>query len=194
MSRRELNKSRTREALVAATRALAQERGLENVTAEDIADRAGVSRRTFFNYFPGIEGVVAAGLAEPLERLADELLRRPADEDPVTAIMAALRARPLGAEVLLGWDRPGSDTARHQPVRIRIWQHHEQWLITVLRRRLGGDETRIRSLAAAVMAIFESVQAAWEPAEHDSPDQAVAAFNAELLRALDHARSGWRTA
>src|SRR5690625_2861434 len=99
--RRELNKARTRQALVDATRELAREQGLTQVTVEDITERAGVSRRTFFNYFPNIEAVVAAGLAEPLERIAGAFLRRPEHEEPLTAIAAALREEPIDVEILL---------------------------------------------------------------------------------------------
>jgi AcrR family transcriptional regulator len=48
---RERNKRATRRALRAATLTLGLERGLAGVSAEDIARRAGVSTRTFFNYF-----------------------------------------------------------------------------------------------------------------------------------------------
>ncbi len=193
--RREVNKARTRLALVDAARELARERGLDDVTAEDIADRAGVSRRTFFNYFAGIEAVVAAGLAEPLERMADALRRRPSAEEPLVAIAAALRQEPLGAEILLGWlpTTPGS-SLRGREVRLRVWQHHEEWLVGVLRDRLGDDDDlRVRSLAAAVMAMFETVQRAWLPtAVGRDPDDAVADFNDTLLRVLAHADAGWR--
>ncbi|WP_324649921.1 helix-turn-helix domain-containing protein [Georgenia sp. H159] len=194
-SRREVNKARTRQALVDAARELARERGLEDVTAEDIADRAGVSRRTFFNYFAGIEAVVAAGLAGPLERMADALRRRPAAEEPLVAIVHALREEPLGAEILLGWlpTTPGS-TLRGRELQLRVWQHHEEWLVGVLRERLADDdELRARSLAAAVMALFEMVQRAWLPTVPElAPDEAVAAFNDTLLQVLAHADAGWR--
>lgn len=194
--RRELNKARTRRAMVDAARELARERGLEDVTAEDIADRAGVSRRTFFNYFTGIEGVVAAGLAEPLERMADALRRRPAEEEPLVAIRAALREEPIGAEILLGWlpTTPGR-SLRGQDLRLRVWQYHEEWLVDVLRGRLGDDDDdlRVRSLAAAVMAMFESVQRAWLPGAVELPPaDAVASFNETLQRVLTHADAGWR--
>ncbi|WP_448072827.1 TetR/AcrR family transcriptional regulator [Georgenia yuyongxinii] len=195
VGRREQRKARTRDALVAAARQLGQERGLEHVTAEDIADRAGVSRRTFFNYFAGIEGVVAAGLSAPLQRIAAALQGRPAAEDPLTAIAAALREQPIGAEILLGWvDVTAPAPSARQGVHLRIWQHHEQWLVEVLRERLGdGDDLRVRSLAAAVMALFELVQHEWLPKLAGlDPESAVATFNAELLRALEHARCGWR--
>ena len=195
-SRREQNKARTRQAMVDAAREIARERGLDDVTAEDIADRAGVSRRTFFNYFSGIEAVVAAGLAGPLERMADALRRRPAEEEPLVAIHAALHEEPIGAEILLAWlptDVPVT-SLRGRDVHLRVWQHHEEWLVDVLRDRLGNDDdARVRSLAAAVMAIFETVQRAWLPAAAElAPDDAVTAFNDSLQRVLAHADAGWR--
>lgn len=193
--RRELNKARTRQALIAATRELARERGLGAVTVEDIAERAGVSRRTFFNYFPNIEGAVAAGLAAPLERIAAAFLRRPAEEEPLTAIAAALREEPIDAEILLGWMPENPAESPHGlELHLRVWQHHEEWLVGVLRRRLGDeDELRVRSLAAAVMAMFETVEHAWLPTLPErTPEEAVAAFNQGLLQVLAHAEAGWR--
>ena len=48
---RERNKRATRRALRAATLELGLERGLGEVPIDEIAKRAGVSTRTFFNYF-----------------------------------------------------------------------------------------------------------------------------------------------
>jgi AcrR family transcriptional regulator len=48
---RERNKRTTRRALRAAALELGLERGLAHVTTDEIARRAGVSPRTFFNYF-----------------------------------------------------------------------------------------------------------------------------------------------
>lgn len=62
---RQRKKVATRSALTSAALRLAVERGVDHVTAEDIADAAGVSVRTFFNYFPTKE---AAFVADDLER------------------------------------------------------------------------------------------------------------------------------
>ncbi|MCA9565890.1 MAG: TetR family transcriptional regulator, partial [Myxococcales bacterium] len=56
--RRETKKAQTRDALVQAAFELFCEHGYENVTVEAIAERAGVSRRTYFRYFPTKEAVV----------------------------------------------------------------------------------------------------------------------------------------
>lgn len=52
-SLRERKKQATREALSRAGLDLCLRHGYDVVTIADIADAAGVSRRTFFNYFPG---------------------------------------------------------------------------------------------------------------------------------------------
>ncbi|HLS48947.1 MAG TPA: helix-turn-helix domain-containing protein [Actinomycetaceae bacterium] len=191
-SRRELNKARTRHALIEAARELIRQRGLGGVTAEDIADGAGVSRRTFFNYFSSIEGVVAAGLAEPLDRLAAAMHRRPADEDPLQAMIEALREEPLGPEILLDWQLP-TPSAEREMVHMRLWQHHREWLTDVLRERMA-DHPRLHteSLAAAVMAIFEVVHQEWVPVAGASAQQAIDSLNIRLRQALQYARRGWR--
>ncbi|MET3175532.1 UNVERIFIED_ORG: AcrR family transcriptional regulator [Arthrobacter sp. UYCu721] len=62
---RERKKVETWTALHEAAASLAQQRGLEQATVEAIAESAGVSPRTFFNYFPAKEDAVL-GLHEPV--------------------------------------------------------------------------------------------------------------------------------
>lgn len=47
----------TRDALVQTARALSAERGFSHFTIEQLCEQVGVSRRTFFNYFPTKEDV-----------------------------------------------------------------------------------------------------------------------------------------
>lgn len=49
---------RTRDALVAHARTLTAEHGLAGFTVEELCAHVGVSRRTFFNYFPAKEDAV----------------------------------------------------------------------------------------------------------------------------------------
>jgi AcrR family transcriptional regulator len=64
-SLRERQKAETWLALHNAAVASVLERGLESSTIESITDRAGVSQRTFFNYFPSKEDAVL-GLRAPV--------------------------------------------------------------------------------------------------------------------------------
>jgi len=77
---RERKKVATRQALGEAAIRLAVERGLDKVLVEDIADAAGVSARTFNNYFASkYEAICALQQARAL-RIGDELRARPPGE------------------------------------------------------------------------------------------------------------------
>jgi AcrR family transcriptional regulator len=77
---RERKKVATRQALGEAAIRLAVERGLDKVLVEDIADAAGVSARTFNNYFASkYEAICALQQARAL-RIGDELRARPSGE------------------------------------------------------------------------------------------------------------------
>jgi AcrR family transcriptional regulator len=83
---RERKKADTRRALSDAALHLAFERGLENVTREDIANLVGVSLRTFNNYFNGKFEALGYRQAERMRRGVALLRQRPADEPPWTSI------------------------------------------------------------------------------------------------------------
>ena len=87
----------TRQALSAAAIQLALERGFDNVRVEDIAEAAGVSPRTFNNYFSSREEAIVAARNAQVERMAAALRARPAEESLLEAIenaMTAERAHP----------------------------------------------------------------------------------------------------
>ncbi|WP_311923026.1 TetR/AcrR family transcriptional regulator [Microbispora sp. H10836] len=75
---REQKKQATRQALREAALRLALERGPDNVRVDDIADAAGVSPRTYNNYFSSREqAIVAAVTAERESRVAAAIAARP---------------------------------------------------------------------------------------------------------------------
>ena len=77
---RERKKRATRQALSSAALRLAIERGLDNVTIEDITAEADVALRTFRNYFASKYEAVAAIGADRARRIGMSLLERPAAE------------------------------------------------------------------------------------------------------------------
>ncbi|MFE5324893.1 TetR/AcrR family transcriptional regulator [Embleya sp. NPDC056575] len=75
---RERKKQATREALREAALRLAVERGPDRVRVEDIAEAAGVSPRTYNNYFAGREqAIVSAVTADREARIAAAVAARP---------------------------------------------------------------------------------------------------------------------
>jgi AcrR family transcriptional regulator len=77
---RERKKLATRHALSSAALELAIEHGLENVTIEQITERANVALRTFSNYFGSKYEAIAATGADRARRIGASLLERPAGE------------------------------------------------------------------------------------------------------------------
>jgi AcrR family transcriptional regulator len=80
----------TREALSRAALRLALERGLENVRVDDIAAAAGVSPRTYNNYFSSREEAICALGAERAHRIASAVRERPAGESLAEVILRAM--------------------------------------------------------------------------------------------------------
>jgi len=89
---RERKRAATRSAITSAARTLTAERGLNGYTVEEVCEAAGISRRTFFNYFPTkedaiighadddipsdvIEEFVAGGAGSPAGQISPTLFR-----------------------------------------------------------------------------------------------------------------------
>ena len=90
---RERKKLATRSALHLAALQLVAEHGLDDVSIEDIAVRADVSPRTFFNYFPSKVDAVIGLDPDTSRQQVTAFLGRPADESPVQAMRAVARAQ-----------------------------------------------------------------------------------------------------
>ncbi|WP_329064062.1 TetR/AcrR family transcriptional regulator [Amycolatopsis sp. NBC_01480] len=91
---RERKKLETHRTLATIAVRLVGERGLDQVTVEDIAAEAGVSARTFFNYFASKEDSVVIAYADYVERsrrLVDRLTAQPRELGVRDALVAALR-------------------------------------------------------------------------------------------------------
>jgi AcrR family transcriptional regulator len=87
---RERKKTDTRRALSDAAMRLAFERGMDNITREDIAAMARVSVRTFSNYFATKYDALAYRQTERLRRSVVLLRERPAGEALWTSITEAV--------------------------------------------------------------------------------------------------------
>ncbi len=88
--RRRRDARRTRGALSRAAVQLVLERGLHDVSVEDIAERADVDRRTFSRHFAGKEDAVLDGIRADMDRINAALRARPAHEPPLVAFRAAV--------------------------------------------------------------------------------------------------------
>lgn len=96
LSRRERKKLETKIAILEAARDLFQGQGFDETSIEAIAERADVSRSTFFNYFPTKESLlseIAAVEMESLEQLVTvKLADVPSAVDKIRHVMRLLIA------------------------------------------------------------------------------------------------------
>jgi AcrR family transcriptional regulator len=90
--------------LAQAALELYDERGFEQTTVAEIADRAGLTERTFFRHFPDKREVLFAGADEFESRFAEGVAGAPETATPIDAIAAGLDV--IGA--FLGERRPFS--------------------------------------------------------------------------------------
>lgn len=86
-SRRERHED-TRAAILAATREVLLEKGVDNLSLREVARRAGFSPASLYEYFSSKEVLVSAVAAEALERLAAALHAAPADMPPSERMVA----------------------------------------------------------------------------------------------------------
>lgn len=146
------------------------DRGFDQTTVEDICSAAGISRSTFFRYFPSKEDVFAGETSSAVDEILDGLLQRPDDEAPWTALRHSMgplveyyasrseRAFRLAA---LAVATPALATVQ------RDKQAKFHALITPeLARRLGADlddptDPRPRALIAGALGCLDAAVAAW---------------------------------
>ncbi len=136
VDRRELKKLATHRALATAARELTLERGLDALTIDEIADAAGVSPRTFFNYFACKEEAIVGVEPWMIQAMADEVRRRPEDEDPFRALLAVLAAD------------EDSEIARRWTVRAELAGRYPE----LIPRQMAGIIQFERALTAAIGA------------------------------------------
>ena len=173
---RERKKQETRIALSWAAIRLAVERGLDNVRVEDIAAEAGVSLRTFRNYFSNKAEAIAARHVDRILRTSEELRARPADEPLWHAIRTAIETQYSLGQV----GRGGVEVSDEQwtaGVRLMMTEPAvlgevgkasavaEQELAEAIAERTGTDGMYPRLVAAAVLAASAVAMGEWMRAE-----------------------------
>lgn len=166
MGRRERRKRATRQALLEAAYTLFAERGYHETTMDEIADAAGVSRRTAFRYFPTKHSLVFPERESRLERF-QELLH----EDPKLGPYAALRhaVLTLAAEYeddrgyLLTQDALVQATPELAGLELRLDRDFEEAMVERLRDggRSRAAARRARVLGAAVMGVIRASLREW---------------------------------
>ncbi len=91
---------RTRVALRRAATDLFAAQGVEATSAEQIAEAAGVTLRTFYRHFPSKHDLLFADYDTGLQWFRKALVARPRDESVVESVRAAIFAFPYDVQAL----------------------------------------------------------------------------------------------
>jgi AcrR family transcriptional regulator len=174
---RERKKIATRHALGVAAMRLAIDRGLDNVLVEDIAEEAGVSARTFNNYFTSKHEAICALGFDRAMRIGSALSERPASEPIWEAIFGAVMSeygpadRALDEEWMAGVRLVTSTPAlRGEYLKVQAMTQYS--LAEAIAVRLGANPAAgmfPRILAAAVTAAIQAALERWLHADPPVP-------------------------
>lgn len=166
---RDRNKRLTRQALRRAALELGREHDLDAVPVEAIAERAGVSPRTFFNYFERKEDAALLELFAFDEPALTALAQGPADRawQDLTDLFAADLDRAADADdlhALLDLQSRNPGVASRQ---LASFARVDALLTATLATRLGGDaDARLRA-GLMVGSCFTAVRLALEAWQRD---------------------------
>ncbi|MQY06677.1 TetR/AcrR family transcriptional regulator [Actinomadura macrotermitis] len=161
------NKQTTREAISTAALRLAIEQGpqgLALVRVRDIAEAAGVSPRTYNNYFASREEAICALETDRARRLGRALRSRPAGEPLGQAIEAAVIEHYTGPEP----DKAGLQLMMSEPGLerevLKAFTAAEEPLAEAIAERTGADPERDlypQVMAAAIAAAIRTAARHW---------------------------------
>ena len=157
---RQRKKDSSRRAIEDAAWELFAEKGYEETSINDIAERADVAPRTFFRYFPTKEAVMYPQIEQLLQSVGDAFRKRPADEPIITSLFESFdvlagslegdtsRAR----ERMAMMKRPGQHPPGTEYFRARLAEAIAE---LVLERDGDSDEARMRArLASGVVSLL----------------------------------------
>jgi AcrR family transcriptional regulator len=170
--------------------ALYGERGFEQTTVAEIAERAGLTERTFFRHFSDKREVLFAGAGAMQELLVSTVADAPASLAPIGAAAAGLEA--VGALIQEG----GEFARQRQAIIMSSAELRERELIKLaslaaalaeaLRRR-GVDEPAASLTAEAGIAVFK---VAFERYVEEANEQELASLIRDSLEELQAVTAG----
>ena len=187
--RRAALRARHRADILAAARSLITEHGAGGLTADDLAARADVARRTVFNHFASLEDVVVAclelELANAIDTIQDGVVSGSARSGPLEDLETSLRQADLPsaissiARMLAGPPHAAAgERVRHEALR----QTSEVMVDGLCERYPDTARLDVELLTALVMSGVGVVAAEWSTRYPQGPD---AESRQEWARLLD---------
>jgi AcrR family transcriptional regulator len=175
--------------LAQAAMALYGERGFDNTTVAEIAERAGVTERTFFRHFADKREVLFGGGSALEELIVTAVADAPASLSPIDAAIAGLEA--AGREVFVSERRPFSrqrqsiiDATPNLQERELIKLASLSAAIADALRGRGVDDQTAALTAEIAIAVFKTAFGRWLEETSDSDFQALVRESLDELKLL----------
>ncbi|CAN5400404.1 TetR family transcriptional regulator [soil metagenome] len=196
---RERKRLATRRAIQVAALRLVHERGLDNVTVDEISRAADVAPRTFFNYFCSKEeALVGEGPRHPSEEAVETFVTDRGDLlQAIGTLMTDAAADALGDSEIVQLRKPlATDYPDLTVLRMQTFRAFEQQLVEIVARRLAAqdpqlaaDSIRLESRAQLVTLVaVAAMHHAWKSwAGNPSAPQTLAERLSESFAELEDA-------
>ncbi|WP_105035446.1 TetR/AcrR family transcriptional regulator [Cryobacterium aureum] len=196
-------KARYRQAILDAADSLIRERGKPQFSVDELAERAGVSRRTVFNHFSSLDDVIMTTCTRVLSATVDEFraatASNPAGDSSRVAlfeeITTAIRAMDLPPVVsyLAGVLGAAGDEGRSPHGLGDVFTRATEQLAAEIADRAGAiDEFEVAILVSSVMNGVSVVSGRWLALTGGSLDTASRQVWLELLdRLIGSIRTGY---
>jgi len=195
MGRREQNKIDTRRAIADAAFDLARSVGPGGFTVDQIAERAGVSRRTFFNYFHSAEDALTVRMDGFLDLALAVFERMPQDEPLFDSIIRSFtettRMEGLSQHgELFRMADTDPDLLRAQ---LHSWERAEGLIVTALRQRVGGatSDLYLAALVGCVLSCTKAAMRDWATTTPGTAGDSGEQLEARILAVLTMLRDGF---
>jgi AcrR family transcriptional regulator len=148
------------------------ERGYDNTTVAEIAERAGLTKRTFFRHFADKREVLFAGAEGLEEQFVTEIRAAPESSTPLEAVAAALDAvaewfEPVRAFAAQRQQIIAANPELQERELIKL-QHLAGVVARALRERGVGDRAAILTAEASV-TVFRVAFDRWVDQANDQP-------------------------
>ncbi|MGH9213007.1 MAG: TetR/AcrR family transcriptional regulator [Acidimicrobiales bacterium] len=174
MARVRLDPEARRAQLVAIAYRLLDERGLDSVSVEDVADAAGVSRSLVYAYFGDRDGLVADVYLRVLTSL-DDRLTPPLPEDRATLAQVIAACMRFAREQPMAWQLLATDSVRRHPTVMQARGDRVHGLAGT-----NGDGSGDRLVGDAILGLLEAGVWHWVE-QSDLPVDEAARLLADIL-------------
>lgn len=174
MARVRLDPEARRAQLVAIAYRLLEQRGLDSMSVDDVADAAGVSRSLVYAHFGDRDGLVAEVYLRVLAGL-DATLTPPLPSDRVTLARVIAACMRFARERPAAWRLLATDSVRRHPTVVQARGDRVHGLAGT-----GADGSGDRLIGDAILGLLEA--GVWHWVERsDLPEDQAAELLADIL-------------